>query len=370
MWSRMGIGPALWMFCWAGEVWSQAPPRVVEHVTVFKERDRFAGWPANNGIWSWGDEIVVGFTLGFHDDDKLTGHPIRDPRVVRLARSLDGGHTWSLEIPPFSLDQPEPEPQPCPGGIDLEHPDFALRFNPFQPVFYYSLDRCRTWQGPFRFPDFGRLGILSRTDYLVNGPGDLMVFLTAEKDEGNEGWPFCARTRDGGATWQFVGWIGPQPPVQGYGYAIMPSTVRLANGGLLTSIRRGGQFDGRRRWWLETFLSPDEGESWYQLDEPTIDNAGNPASLIRLKDGRLVLIYGWRHPPYGLRARLSADQGQTWSREGILRADGDSWDIGYPSSVQRCDGKIVTVIYFKDASSKERYITATIWDPGPHPASN
>jgi hypothetical protein len=366
----MWVGPALVMLCWAGDVLSQSPPEVVEHVTVFKERDRFAGWPANNGIWSWGDEIVVGFTLGYHDDDKATGHPIKDPRVVRLARSQDGGRTWNIEIPPFSLDQPEPEPQPCPGGIDFEHPDFALRFNPFQPVFYYSLDRCRTWKGPFRFPNFGRLGILSRTDYLINGPGDLMVFLTAEKDEGNEGWPFCARTRDGGATWEFVGWIGAQPPVQGYGYAIMPSTVRLANGGLLTSIRRGGQFDGRRRWWLETFLSPDEGESWYQLDEPTIDNAGNPASLIRLKDGRLALIYGWRHPPYGLRARLSADQGQTWSREGVLRADGDSWDIGYPSSVQRSDGKIVTVIYFKDASSKERYITATIWDPGPIPASN
>ena len=361
---RWFVGVPLVLLAAAGAVGAQAIPRVIEHVTVYREADRFAGWPANQGIWSWGDEIVVGFTLGYHDDQKTSGHPIKDPRVVRLARSLDGGRTWSIEVPPFSLDEPEPPPQACPGGIDFHHPDFALRFNPFQPIFYYSLDRCRTWKGPFRFPEFGRPGILSRTEYLINGPHDLMVFLTAEKDQGNEGWPFCARTQDGGATWEFVGWIGPQPPIQGYGYSIMPSAVRLANGGLLASIRRAGQFDGQRRWWLETFLSPDDGQSWYQLDQPTIDNAGNPASLLTLDDGRVVLVYGWRHPPYGERARLSSDQGQSWSREVVLRADGDSWDIGYPRSVQRADGSIVSVIYFKDATSKERYITATIWDPG------
>ena len=38
----------------------------VKNTVVFKEPERFAGWPANNGIWSWGDEIVVGFTLGYY----------------------------------------------------------------------------------------------------------------------------------------------------------------------------------------------------------------------------------------------------------------------------------------------------------------
>ena len=38
----------------------QDGPRVVKHVEVYNEPGRFAGWPANNGIWSWDDEIVVG----------------------------------------------------------------------------------------------------------------------------------------------------------------------------------------------------------------------------------------------------------------------------------------------------------------------
>ncbi|MHC4095914.1 MAG: hypothetical protein ACYSU3_07635, partial [Planctomycetota bacterium] len=35
------------------------------HLKVFYEKGRFAGWPANNGIWQWGKEILVGFSLGY-----------------------------------------------------------------------------------------------------------------------------------------------------------------------------------------------------------------------------------------------------------------------------------------------------------------
>ena len=38
-----------------------------EHVEVYREPGRFASWPANYGIWSWGNEIVLSFTLGYMD---------------------------------------------------------------------------------------------------------------------------------------------------------------------------------------------------------------------------------------------------------------------------------------------------------------
>jgi hypothetical protein len=343
---------------------AQDEPGPIKHVVVYKEPGRFAGWPANNGAWSWGNEIVVAFTLGYHDDEKQGGHPIKDPRTIRQARSLDGGESWTIEVPSFlDADGNERDPVECPGAIDFTNPDFALRFRTGRPEFCWSADRCKTWNGPYTFPTFGRSGVLARTDYIVNGTHDMFVFLTSPKDGGNEGWPFCARTQDGGKTWQLVGWIGEQPP-EGYGYAIMPSTVRLDSGAFLTMIRRGGVFDGRRQWWLETFLSPDEGRTWYLLDKPWINNAGNPASMIKLQDGRIALTYGWRLPPYGVRAMISEDEGQTWGDEIILRYDGRSWDLGYPRTVQRPDGNIVTMYYFNDASSKERYIAATIWSPG------
>ena len=40
----------------------------IHHVKVYFEEGRFGGWPANHGIWSWGDEILVGFSRGYHKD--------------------------------------------------------------------------------------------------------------------------------------------------------------------------------------------------------------------------------------------------------------------------------------------------------------
>ncbi|HQO33832.1 MAG TPA: exo-alpha-sialidase, partial [bacterium] len=65
----------------------------------------------------------------------------------------------------------------------------------------------------------------------------------------------------------------------------------------------------------------------------------------------------------GIRARISKDEGQTWDPEIILRCDGASWDLGYPRTVQRPDGKCVTVYYFHHPDQPERYIGCTIWDP-------
>jgi hypothetical protein len=91
--------------------------------------------------------------------------------------------------------------------------------------------------------------------------------------------------------------------------------------------------------------------------------------MIKLKDGRLALTYGFRSPPYEIRARLSSDNGQTWGEEIALRTNAGCEDLGYPRTVQRADGKIVTLYYISDAKYEERYIEATIWDPGKGKAS-
>ena len=41
-----------------------AAPRVIKHVTVYSQAGRYGGWPANHGVWSWGNEILVGFSAG------------------------------------------------------------------------------------------------------------------------------------------------------------------------------------------------------------------------------------------------------------------------------------------------------------------
>ena len=350
----------------------------VEHVIVYREPGRFGGWPANHGIWSWGDEILVGFGRGYFKDLGPDRHAIdRDkPEEHLLARSLDGGVSWSIENPGergmlvprgkalHGTEVPGLEIEPlkeCPGGIDFLHPDFAMtvrmsNVNTGYSRFHYSTDRGRNWEGPFRLPLFETKGIAARTDYIVDGKNECMLFLTAAKSNGKEGRPLCVRTADGGKTWDFVGWIGPEPK----GFGIMPSTVRLNPATLVTAIRRR---EGRRRW-LEAYRSTDNGETWSTVSTPAPDTGeGNPAGMILLADGRVCITYGYRAEPFGIRARLSDDGGETWGPEIILRDDGGGRDLGYPRTVQRPDGKVVTVYYFNDDPKGDRYIAATIWQP-------
>lgn len=350
------------------------------HVKIYAEPGRFGGWPANHGIWAWDDEILVGFSAGYFRDNGPDRHAIDHdkPEEHLLARSNDGGKTWSVENPAekgalipagralHGIAPPglrEKLWEDCPGGIDFTSPDFALTarmtdVHAGPSRLSYSTDRGKTWRGPYRLPLFDRKGIAARTDYVVNGQSDCLLFLTAAKEDGREGRPMCARTTDGGKNWKFVSWIGPEPK----GYSIMPSTIRLGPDELLTAIRCR---DGVKSW-IETYRSRDDAQTW-KLDGAPVPDAGegNPPSMIRLKDGRVCLTYGYRATPFGIRARLSADGGHTWAKEIVLRDDGGGRDLGYPRTVQRSDGKIVTVYYFQDKPKGDRYIAGTIWDPGP-----
>lgn len=363
-------------------------------VIVYREPGRYAGWPANYGIWSWGDEIVVGFTAGYPKED--AGFHARDkdrPFITMQARSLDGGSSWQAHRMPIrtpgnrgvSADEHmrpdlgaayaiqhgmENAPVDCPGGINLAHPDLALLCARTGlgagtlAFFYVSTDRCHTWEGPYRLPDLGQTGIEARTDYLVSDARTCTFLLTASWASGREGrGVFCARTSDGGQSFRLLSWVARSDE----GFVIMPSSVRLTPSRILTAVRcrgRGGDVVAARNW-IDLYLSEDDGLSWRYLGRPVEETGpgGNPPSMIRLRDGRLCLTYGYRAAPYGIRAKLSADEGRAWGDEIILRDDGGSHDLGYPRTVQRTDGTIVTVYYFNDRPGGAAYIAATLWRP-------
>ncbi len=348
------------------------------HVKVYFEKGMFGGWPANHGIWSWGQEILVGFGMGYYKDQGLNHHIDREkPEIPMLARSLDGGETWSIEDPGakgyllteggylHGVTRPGvtiPPLRESEGGIDFTHPDFALtvRTNSIHAGIgriFYSYDRGRTWEGPFRLPSFDTPGIAPRTDYILDDKQTCTLFITAAKANGREGRPLCVRTTDSGKTWEFVSWIGPEPE----GFSIMPASLRLSDTDILVTVRVR---EAARRW-IGTYLSTDNGAGWEYLNEAVPDaGVGNPPAMIELQDGRICLLYGYRAEPYSIRAVLSGDKGRTWSDPITLRDDGAGRDIGYVRAIQRPDGKVVAVHYFTDeATGPERYIGATIWSP-------
>ena len=351
-------------------------PSSVRHVIVYKETGRYAGWPANHGAWQWGNELLVGFEIGYlKATDKYHAIDYDRPEEHVLARSKDGGETWTIEKPEGLRPPPGARVAGVPvaggkpvtdftGRMDFKKPGFAmtLRMESFHfgpSRFYYTEDKGKSWNGPFRVPDFDTPGTAARTDYLIDGPHEATVFLTAAKSDKREGRLLCARTTDGGRTFKFISWIVPE----GEGFAIMPSSVRLSPTTILTSIRRRSPAKGN---WIELQRSDDNGATWKLVSIVTPEasaKSSNPPSMIKLKDGRLCITYGDRLPPYGIKARLSRDAGKTWGEEIALRTGAGNHDLGYPRTFQRPDGKIVTAYYYNDKADGERYIAATIWEP-------
>lgn len=95
-----------------------------KNVLVYRESGRFGGWPANHGIWSRGNEIVVGFSAAYFKRMPLDRHQYDNskPEEPRLARSLDGGEIWTIEAPKSLL----PPEQGGNAATDLKEPmDFA-----------------------------------------------------------------------------------------------------------------------------------------------------------------------------------------------------------------------------------------------------
>ena len=77
-----------------------------------------------------------------------------------------------------------------------------------------------------------------------------------------------------------------------------------------------------------------------------------PGDVVRLQDGRLLLTFGHREPPHGVQGMLSRDEGRTWDGDRRLFLVGNAtYDYGYPKSVQREDGTIVTVYYAENLPS-------------------
>jgi hypothetical protein len=338
------------------------------HVIVYYEKDRFGGWPANNGIWQWGDEILVGFLKAYYKENQY--HHSLDqlkPMQSVLARSLDGGETWSIEDPDNFVGDGN-KAQDLSEALDFQKPGLAMRCS--GQGLFVSNDKGKQWQGPFFYNGLNVGEITARTDYLVNGKNDCFFFLSAKDTSVSatlQDRAFCARTIDGGISFQFVSWMAETDTIR----SVMPATVRISERHLVTVMRRRYDcFDYSQKRLAQNYItahqSLDNGKTWSFLSKVAETDRGlrngNPPSMIRLTDGRLCVTYGYRSNPYSIRARLSDDAGKTWGKEIILRDDAHKFDIGYTRTVQRKDGKILTIYYYTNKTYPEPHIEATIWD--------
>lgn len=351
--------------------------RNLRHVTVADHSGYFLGWPANNGLWSWdvSKEILVGFTEGPWNEDGGF-HRIGHPQVSKLARSEDGGKTWSVESPDNFVGS-EVEPSPSPGGINFGHSGFGLRIaatgyhGTDDPVgrFFITYNRGQTWSGPYRFkglnddPHLSGMEITSRTCYLVNGSESIQIIMTARNPRLEHASrldkPFLVESHDGGRSFEFISWIVPW--TDNY-RAAMPSIVRTRDGKLVVALRRRNPRDILQTCWIDCWISENNGRNWSFLSrvgETGVHN-GNPPALALLKDGRIACAYANRDHRE-MRLRYSVDQGANWESELVIQKSTVSEDMGYPQMFQNHMGEMVCIYYISRKESPQHYIEAAVW---------
>jgi hypothetical protein len=157
--------------------------------------------------------------------------------------------------------------------------------------------------------------------------------------------PVSAHSTDDGATWEIIGRIPACRRQYWEGYNELHA-IEAADGTIIAHIRNHIPYGSPETWQTR---SPDKGRTW---SEPTRITYGFPSFLTALTDGRLLMTYGYRREPYGIRARISDDNGKTWGDELIIWDDAKFSDLGYPSTVKLPDGRLFTIWYEKMSEEK------------------
>jgi sialidase-1 len=168
----------------------------------------------------------------------------------------------------------------------------------------------------------------------------------------------CQSTDDG-QTWQWLTAIPIRPGDEVQHYHELHA-VETAPDRIVVHIRNHNPANNSEILQTE---SADGGRSW-SIPHP-IGVWGLPSHLLRLRDDRLLMTYGHRRPPLGNQARLSDDDGRTWSAPLLISSDGTSTDLGYPSTVQLDDASIVTVWYEVLHDSPHAVLRQARWSISP-----
>jgi hypothetical protein len=358
------------------------PARKVEDVVIYKDPKFYSSFPSI--VKRASGELLVAFrraperrALG----EKTYSHTDPNSQLV-LVRSRDGGKTWSqnpelIHAHPFGGSQDPCMVQLHDGtilctsyGWALLNADFAehlahsMRHGSFAFLGGFILrskDGGNSWQGPLLPPHV---------------PGDATVdifsqpvpaFNRGAMCEGKDGrlyWVVVANTSakprksgthllissDQGTTWQYS-----CPVAQDDKITFNETSIYETPRGDLVAFMRTADFDDH----TVIARSRNQGKSFEPWEDAGFQ--GHPHYALRLPDRRVLLVYGYRHPPLGIRARVLEPEcdNAASAQEIVLRDDGGSVDLGYPWATMLSKNRALVVYYF-NTHDGPRYIAGTI----------
>jgi len=380
--------------------------RDVEHVRICGGEALYCAHPRQGGLWNFGggELAVIHHHAPWPYAEKHPmhgfGNGYKSQCVWMLNRSTDGGLTWPEEGNVVVYDETVSfdEKRELLFGevaerevIDLASPDSMVVFG-------------RTWLGEISGKDgvkvFGALGrdhegpdpgkclttciALRSADRgrtweskptVIHGPAkrrcEIIGYSTALMPDGSMIMtaslhpPSCSAiygTDDDGLSWEFLSVAGsvttslggmtypglialPDGRVQCYMLEICGSTHSIVvaespdcyNWSRPRSILRWGHspWRGRIRPGVQPAQSPFPGHVFYRSPWPLL-----------LADGRIIVVFGRRRPPYGIGAVISEDEGATWSDEFVIRDDASGTDLGYCLATEMEPGRVFAAYYF------------------------
>ncbi len=140
-----------------------------------------------------------------------------------------------------------------------------------------------------------------------------------------------------------------------------PHVIELPNGRLVGAIRaHRPNLPVDENMTVLLSFSDDGGKTWTKPTETGV--CGAPPHLMLHSSGALILTYSRRKVPFGQRAVISYDGGETFSEEVVINDKGKDWDLGYPSTVELSDGSLLSVYYQKLPDDSFNSILYTKWE--------
>lgn len=228
-----------------------------------------------------------------------------------LMRSRDGGRSWQGPI----------TPPPCYGEANHDI------FGNFLPAY----NRGAMCEGS----DGKSYWVVASSD--TNSPQRTATHLLISEDKG-EHWKYsCVVARDSKV---------------GFNETSLYETPK----GDLVAFLRTENFDDHTC----IARSTDRGKSFQWQDTGF---RGHPHHAVRLPDKRVMLVYGYRHRPFGIRARVLNPEctDASTATEIVLREDGGNSDLGYPWATMVSKDRALVVYYF-NRSDGARHIAGTFLD--------
>lgn len=364
---------------------AQAPPpsgvTKLNDLVIYRDDTFYSAFPSI--VRRPDGELLVAFRRAPDPRDFGNAAPTHtDPcSQLVLVRSKDAGETWSKE-PQLIFAHPRGGLQdPCllqlddesllcasygwalipPGARQkLKNPTTHGNFVFMGGTLYRSEDGGNQWSEIFLPPTRGEafLGPFNEPlpaynrGAMCQGKDGRVFWVTAMENPGpTKGTgTHLMISNDRGRTWEYSCPVAVDEKVTFNETSLYETTT-----GDLVAFMRTADFDDH----TTIARSRDGGKTFEKWQDAGF--RGHPHHAIRLPDERVLLVYGYRHAPFSIRARVLDAECTDFATapEIILRDDGGNGDLGYPWATMVGDDRALVTYYFNQGDGT-RFIGGTM----------